>query len=176
MYIGSTSFNNLTLQAKAPTASVTGTAGVPLSSFDYQGSTIVSDANYQNPLSGVSASDSFNVAVTKGGTTSNVAIDLLPGSGRAVDRQHRQLRQSATKSGRLLLDVLGQHHKRIGQRYSGATYGISITSAPGEKLSLSSAQATPPRSRSLPAPAARTRALLHRAARRPLPRPTIRAR
>ena len=142
-YISSTTFNNLTLQAKTPSASVTGTAGVPLSSFDYQGGTIVSDANYSDPLPGVSASDSFNIAVTKGGTTTNVAIDLsqVQGGltvGNIVNYVNQQLKADGFSS-TFSTDITSGSESDIQK----ASYGISITSAPGESLSLSSANATP---------------------------------
>src|SRR5215469_16932185 len=75
-FISKTTFNNFTLQAANPTASVTSTATVPFGSFDYQTKTLVSGTNIGNALPGVSSSDSFTVAIKKGGTTTNVAIDL----------------------------------------------------------------------------------------------------
>jgi len=142
-YIGSTTFNGLTLQAQNPSASVTGTAAVPLSSFDYQGSTIVSDTNYDNPLSGVSASDSFNIGVTKGGTTTNVAIDLSQIQGpltisNIVTYMNQQLAADGFKSTFSATMTSGSINDT-----ADASYGIAITPAPGETLNLSSAQATP---------------------------------
>jgi hypothetical protein len=75
-FINSTTFNNFTLQTQTPSASVTGTASVPFAPIDYSGGTVVSDANLSSALPGVSASQSFDVSVTKGGTTTDVPIDL----------------------------------------------------------------------------------------------------
>ncbi len=142
-YINSTTFNNLTLQTQQPGASVTGTASVPLPSFDYTGGTIVSDANLSNPLAGVSASDSFTVAVTKGGTTTNVNIDLSQIQGpltldNIVNYTNQQLKADGfttqlqrTMTSGTISDV------------AKASYGISINPGVGETVRLSSAQATP---------------------------------
>ena len=46
------------------------------SDFTYATKQLVTNANLDNPLPGLSASDSFTIAVKKGGTTTNVAIDL----------------------------------------------------------------------------------------------------
>ena len=142
-YISGTTYNNLTLQTQTPTASVTSKAGVPLASFQYNGGTIVTDAQYNNALSGVSSSDSFNIAVTKGGTTTNVPIDLSQvqgplSIGNIVTYVNQQLKAdgfSSTFSTNITSGSISDVQK--------ASYGISITSAPGEKLSLSSASATP---------------------------------
>ncbi len=142
-YISSTTFNNLTLQAQKPTASVTSTAGVALASFQYNGGTIVSDAQYNDALSGVSASDSFNIAVTKGGATTNVAIDLSQvqgplSIGNIVSYVNQQLKAagfSSTFSANITSGSVNDVQK--------ATYGIAINSSPGETLSLSAASATP---------------------------------
>jgi hypothetical protein len=142
-YIGSTTFNNLTLQAQTPSASTTGKAGVPLGSFDYQGSTIVSDANLSNALTGVSSSQSFNIAVTKGGATTNVAIDLSQISGpltldNIVSYANQQLAAGGFTS--RLSRVMTEGTITDIQK---ASYGIAINPGVGETLNLSSAQATP---------------------------------
>ncbi|HTW34265.1 MAG TPA: hypothetical protein VMD53_06585 [Rhizomicrobium sp.] len=142
-FISDTTFNNLTLQAQTPSASVTSTVGVPLESFQDNGGTIVSDAQYSDPLSGVSISDSFNIAVTKGGTTTNVPIDLSQVQGpltisNIVNYANQQLKAdgfSSTLSVNMTSGSINDVEK--------ATYGISITPAPGETLSLSAADAMP---------------------------------
>src|SRR5215469_5799407 len=75
-FIGSSSFNDLTLQAGQTSASLTSKVGVPSPSFSYTGATITGDANISNPLANVSTSDSFNISVTKNGTTTVVPIAL----------------------------------------------------------------------------------------------------
>jgi len=142
-FISGTTFNDLTLQAKSPSASVTSKVGVPLASFQYNGGTIVSDAQYNNALPNISASDSFNIAVTKGNTTTNVAIDLsqVQGGltiGNIVSYVNQQLKAAGFSSTFSVNMTSGS-----ASDVQKASYGISISSAPGEQLSLSSAGATP---------------------------------
>ena len=142
-FISGTTFNNLTLQTQTPSASVTSSVGTPLESFQYNGGTIVSDAQFSNALSNVSTSDSFNIAVTKGGTTTNVPIDLSQVQGplsitNIVNYVNQQMKAdgfSSTFSVNMTSGSVSDVQK--------ATYGISVTPAPGETLSLSSASATP---------------------------------
>jgi hypothetical protein len=142
-FISGTTFNNLTLQTQTPTASVTSKVGVPLESFQYNGGTIVNDAQFTSALTGVSASDSFNIAVTKGGTTTNVPIDLSQvqgplSIGNIVTYVNQQLKAdgfSSTFSTNITSGSINDVQK--------ATYGIAVTSSPGETLSLSAANATP---------------------------------
>ena len=49
---------------------------MPLSNNTYTTQQLVTNANLNNPVPGLSASDSFTIGVTKGGTTTNVPIDL----------------------------------------------------------------------------------------------------
>ncbi|HEY4125207.1 MAG TPA: hypothetical protein VGM36_11370, partial [Rhizomicrobium sp.] len=75
-YLSSASFNGLTLLPGAKSDSITSTASVPLADTKYLGGVVVKgDALFQ-PVPKVSASDSFSIAVTKGGNTTNVNIDL----------------------------------------------------------------------------------------------------
>jgi hypothetical protein len=142
-FISGTTFNTLTLQAQTPTASVTSKVGVPLEAFQYSGGTIVSDAQFSNALSGVSTSDSFNIAVTKSGATTNVPIDLSQVQGPLtisnivtyVNQQLKAAGFSSTFSTNITSGSISD--------VQTATYGIAVTSAPGETLSLSSASATP---------------------------------
>ena len=142
-YINSTSFNNFTLQTQTPSASVTSKASIPLPSFNVTGNTVVSDANLDNPLAGVSASDSFNVAVTKGGTTTNVAIDLSQVRGpltlgNIVDYTNAQLKAAGFTTQFQQTMTSGTIEKA-----QDSTWGIAVTPGAGESVSLSSAQATP---------------------------------
>jgi hypothetical protein len=142
-YISSTTFNNLTLQTQNPSASVTSKAGLPLASFQYNGGTIVSDAQYSNALPNVSASESFNIAVTKGGTTTNVPIDLSQVQGpltisNIVNYVNQQLKADGFSSTFSVNMTSGSIND-----VQDATYGMSITPAPGETLSLSAASSTP---------------------------------
>jgi hypothetical protein len=142
-YVKTTSFNGLTLQAGTPSSSATSTATVPFTTFGYTGGTVVSDANVANPLANVSASDSFNIAVSKGGATTNVAIDLSQVQGPlTIDNIVNYINQQ--------LDAAGFSSRFQRTMTQGsiddpttAAYGITINSAPSETVSLSSADATP---------------------------------
>lgn len=80
-FIANSTFNNFTLQAAAQAPSVTSAVGVELGSFAYDTRTLVSNANLDNPLAGISAGDSFTIAVKKSGVTTNVVVDLSQVSG-----------------------------------------------------------------------------------------------
>src|ERR1700743_664323 len=80
-YLSSTTFNNFNLEAATPSNKVASTAGISFSNLTYSTKQLVTNANINNAVPGVSSSDSFNIAVTKDGTTTNVPIDLsqVPG-------------------------------------------------------------------------------------------------
>ncbi len=142
-YLAKNKFNGFTLQLGTPSSSATSTATVPFANFGYTGGTVVSDANLGNALNGVSASDSFNIAVTAGATTTNVLIDLSQVQGPLtldnivtyVNQQLKAAGSSSTFSRTLTQGSIEDPTK--------ASYGITINDAPGEKLTLSSASATP---------------------------------
>ncbi|MEJ1968016.1 MAG: hypothetical protein WDN03_05140 [Rhizomicrobium sp.] len=142
-YISDTSFNNFTLQAANPTASVTSSATVPFGSFDYQTRTLVNNANLGNALPGVSSSDSFTIAIKKGSATSNVDIDLSRVSGPlTLDNIVAYVNQTLSADGDktrfqkvLTAGTLEDPTK--------ATYGMQISPGANETVSLSSADATP---------------------------------
>ena len=143
LFINSTTFNNLTLQTQQPSSSVTGTASVPLPAFALTGSTLVSDADLNNPLPNVSPSDSFTVGITKGGTTTNVNIDLsqIPGP-LTLDNIVTYTNQQLAADG---FTTQFQQTMTSGtiENVQDASWGISINPGVGETVSLSSAQATP---------------------------------
>jgi hypothetical protein len=142
-YLSSTTFNNFTLQATSPSSSVTGTASVPYASFGYTGGTIVSDANVENALPGVSTSDSFTIAVTKGGTTTDVPIDFSQIQGPlTLDNIDNYVNQQLANAGSATRFQRAFTQGSIDDT-STASYGIQINTAPGESVSLSSASATP---------------------------------
>ena len=142
-FVSTASFNNLTLQAAAPSASVTGTALVPSPNFDYAGGTIVADANIADALPGVSASNSFTVSVTKGGATTDVPIDLSQVQGPlSIDNIVNYINQQLMAGG------FSSRFQRVMTEGTiddptNASYGIQITPSAGESLSLSSAAASP---------------------------------
>src|SRR5581483_246403 len=64
-----------------PSDQVASTATVPLSDYSYQTKQLVTNANLNTALPGLSASDSFTIAIKKAGVTTNVQIDLSQVSG-----------------------------------------------------------------------------------------------
>ncbi len=142
-FVSSSSFNDFALQAGQTNSSVTSTVGIPSPSFSYKGATIVGDANIENALPNVSAGDSFNIAVTKGGTTTNVPIDLSQVQGPlTIDNIDNYVNQQLAAGG------FSTRFTRVITQGSiddptKATYGIQITPAPNETVTLSSAAATP---------------------------------
>ena len=138
-YLNTTSFNNFTLQSATPSPSVTSSAGIQFSNFTYATQQLVANANIANPMPGVSASDSFTIGVNKGGTTTNVQIDLsqVQGGltlGNIVSYINSQLSadgfstrfQKTQKGGTVTSDAT-------------ATYGLQITPGANETISLSAA-------------------------------------
>jgi len=141
-YLSSTSFNNYTLQAAPPASSVTATAKVGLSDDTYQTRQLVTNANLGNPLSGLSASDSFNIAVKKNGVTTNVNIDLsqVQGGlslGNVVSYINGQLAAGGFSTRFQKVESGG-----TATSDANATYGLQITPGGAETISLSAA-ATP---------------------------------
>ncbi len=142
-FVGTTSFNDFTLQAGQTSSSVTSSVGVPLPAFSYGGATIVGDANVGNPLPGVSTSDSFNIAVTKSGTTTNVPIALSQVQGPlTIDNIDSYINQQLAAAGFSTRFARVMTSGSINDP-TKATYGISITQAPSESVTLSSASAAP---------------------------------
>jgi hypothetical protein len=142
-FVGSTTFNNFTLQSGTPSSSVTSTVSIPFASFGYAGGTVVSDANLESALANVSANESFDVSVTKGGATTDVPIDLSQVSGPlTLDNIVSTVNQQLSAAG------FNTRFQRVFTQGSDddpttASYGISINASPGETVSLSSASATP---------------------------------
>jgi hypothetical protein len=142
-YIKSTTFNTITLQAAMPAASAKSTATVATPQFTYKGATVVSNDDIGSALSGVSASDSFNVTITKAGVATDVAIDLSQVGGELtleniVSYVNQQLKDAGFNSSFKRVITKGS----IAD-VSEASYGIQLTQGSGEKISLSSAGATP---------------------------------
>ncbi len=142
-FVNTTTFNNFTLQAAAPSSSVTSTAQVPFATFGYSGGTVVSDANIAKALPGLGVSDSFTIAVTKGGATSNVAIDLSQVQGAlSIDNIVNYVNQQLMAAG------FSSRFQRVITQGSindptNASYGVQINTSASESISLSSAAATP---------------------------------
>ncbi len=142
-YISNTTFNNFTLQAATPSASVTSTAVVPFGSFDYATKTLTNNANLTNPLPGLSATDSFTIAVKKGGTTTNVDIDLSQIQGPlTLDNVVSYVNQTLSSDG---FATRFQKVLTAGSVLdpTKATYGLQVSPGGSETVSLSSTDATP---------------------------------
>ena len=141
-YLSSTSFNNYTLQAATPAATTTSAATIGFSGFTYSTRQLVTNANIDNPVPGVSAASSFTIAVKKGGVTTNVDIDLsqVPGSltlGNIVSYINSQLSADG-------FSTRFQKTQSGGTSTSdkGSTYGLQIAPGANETISLS-ATSTP---------------------------------
>ena len=138
-YLSSTNFNNYNLDSAVPAASATSTATIGLGGFTYNTQTLVANSGLNNALPGVSASDSFTIAVKKGGTTTNVAIDLSQVSGpltlgNIVSYVNSQLSADG-------FSTRFQKTQKGGTTTSDATatYGLQITPGANETISLSAA-------------------------------------
>ena len=142
-FIGKTDFNNFTLQAQKTSPSVTSTVSIPFSSFDYSGGTVVNDDNLSKALPNVSSSESFDVKVTKGGTTTDVPIDLSKvQGGLTLDNIVTYVNQQ------LQGDGFTTRFSRVMTSGSladpeDATYGLSISTGVGENVDLESSGSQP---------------------------------
>lgn len=141
-YIAKTTFNNFTLQAANPQSSVTSSASVPLGGFDYSTRTLVNNENIANALPGIDASDSFTIAIKKGGTTTDVDIDLSTISGPiTLDAIITKVNQSLSAGG-----FTTRFQKTVTSGTYGdkkATYGLKVAPGANETVNLSSADAAP---------------------------------
>ncbi|HEY8947756.1 MAG TPA: SBBP repeat-containing protein [Rhizomicrobium sp.] len=150
-YISSTSFNNFTLQAAATSSSVTSTATLPLPAFSYTTKTLTNDANINNPLSGVSTSQSFTIAVKKGGTTTQVPIDLSQVQGpltlnNIIIYANQQLSTDGFKT-RLQKAVTDSSTTTSTDGTNTTTtknsYGLTVSPGAGETISFSAPTTQP---------------------------------
>jgi len=154
-YLSSTTFNNFTLQAAATSSSVTSTATVSLPPFSYTTKPLANSNTVGNPLANVSASDSFTIAVKKGGTTTNLAIDLsqVQGGltlGNIVTYVNQQL-SAAGFTTRLQKTDLGASSSIAAANASDSSttstvtdnYGLTVSPGAGESISFSAASTQP---------------------------------
>ena len=138
-YLTSTTFNNFNLQAATPAATVTSTAGINFAPFTYSTKQLVTNTNLSAAVPGVSASQSFNIAVKDNGATTNVPIDLsqVPGTlnlSNIVSYINSQL-SAAGFSTRFQKTETGG----TSTSDANATYGLQITPGGSEQVSLSAA-------------------------------------
>jgi hypothetical protein len=142
-FLSTETFNNFTLQASTPASSETSQVAIPFAPFSYTGGTVVADANVANPLDNVSASQSFDISIKKNGVTSDVPIDLSQvQGGLTIDNIVNYVNQQLSAAG------FNTRFQRVLTQGSiddptKASYGIAITPAASETVSLSSSTATP---------------------------------
>jgi len=141
-YISSTDFNNFTLQAQTPAASVTSTAAIPFSGYTYETRQLATNSNISAPLAGVSASDSFTIAVKKGGTTTNVNIDLSQVQGTLNLTNIVAYINSQLSAGGFSTRFQKTTSGETATSSTNATYGLQVSPGGDETVSFS-ANATP---------------------------------
>jgi len=126
-YLKSTSFNNFNLQAATPAATTSSTANISLGGFTYATRQLVTNANIDNPMPGLSASSSFTITVKKGGVATDVDIDLSQVSGPLT------LGNVVTYiNSQLSADGFSTRFQKVQKggtstSNTGATYGLQIT-------------------------------------------------
>jgi hypothetical protein len=142
-YLATTTFNNFTLQASAPSSSATSSVGVSFGSYSYNTRTLTSDANLSTALPGLSTSQSFTVTVKKGGVSTDVPIDLSKVSGAlTLDNVISYVNQQLSSAG-----FSSRFQKTITKGTiddpTNASYGLSVNPAGSETVTLSAPDATP---------------------------------
>ena len=165
-FLSSTSFNNLTLLPGAKSSSIVSTATVPLAQSSYVGGVVVKGPALFQPVKGVSTSDSFTIAVTKGGTTSNVDIDLSGVTGPlTLDNIANYINQQLSSAGfatrvqRTMIDdgvdptaaatttastsTTGSTTTTATDPLLKETFGLKINATGSEKIAFSAAAAQP---------------------------------
>jgi hypothetical protein len=136
-YLSTTSFNNFNLEAATPSNKVTATANISISNLTYSTKQLVTNANINNAVSGLSSSDSFTIAIKKDGTTTNVPIDLsmVPGTltlSNIVTYINSQLAAGGFQTRFQKTETGG-----TATSDTNATYGLQITPGGAEQVSLS---------------------------------------
>ncbi|HTO41320.1 MAG TPA: SBBP repeat-containing protein, partial [Rhizomicrobium sp.] len=168
-FLSTASFNGLTLLPGAKSASVISTATVPLSKTNYVGGVVAKGAALFQPVPKLSTSDSFNITVTKGGITSDVAINLsgvdgpltldniavyintqLSNAGfdtriqRAViDDGSAAAAAAAAKAAESKSTTTSSSTTNDADPLSKKTFGLQIKTTGSEKITFSAASATP---------------------------------
>jgi hypothetical protein len=141
-YLSSTSFNNFNLEAATPSNKVTSTAGISFSNLTYSTKQLVTNANIDNAVPGLSSSDSFTIAIQKGGTTTNVPIDLSQVQGTLTLSNVVSYINNQLAAGGFQTRFQKTETGETATSASAATYGLQITPGGDEQVSLS-APSTP---------------------------------
>ena len=138
-YLGSTSFNNFNLQLAKPSDTATSTANISFSNYTYSTKQLVTNANIDQPMAGVSTSDKFTISIKKGSTSSDVLIDFSKVQGpltltNIVTYINSQLAANG-------FSTRFQKTQTGGTATSDkdATYGMQITPGGVEQVSMSAA-------------------------------------
>ncbi|HEU0163199.1 MAG TPA: hypothetical protein VFQ69_12440, partial [Rhizomicrobium sp.] len=141
-YLSATSFNNFSLQAAKPTDSVTSKASVAFGDFSYATRPLVTDAKKDEPMAGLSASDSFTISIKKGGVTSDVVVNMADvGGPLTLTNIVAHINSTLADAG---FTTRFQKTQQGGTATSSkdAAYGLAIKPGGVEQVSLSAA-ATP---------------------------------
>ena len=138
-FLNTTTFNGYDVQAATPASSTTSTAGIGFGSYTYNTKQLVTNSNLNNALPGLSSSSSFNIAIKKGSTTTNVPINLSQVSGtlnltNIVSYINSQLSAAGFQTRFQKTETGG-----TATSDTNATYGLSITPGGTEQVSLSAA-------------------------------------
>ena len=142
-YVGTTTFNNFTLQASKPSSSATSSAGVSFSDYTYDTRTLTTNDNLDSPLPGLSADQSFTVSVKKGGVSTDVPIDLSQVNGPlTLDNVISYVNQQLSAGG-----FSSRFQRTITKGTiddpTDASYGLSVVPSGSETVTLSAPDAMP---------------------------------
>jgi hypothetical protein len=138
-YVSSTSFNSFALEAATPAANVTSTASVSLGTENYTTQQLLTQSNINNPVPGLSTSDSFNIAVSKNGTSTNVPIDLSQVSGPLTLGNIVSYINTQLSAGGFSTRFQKTETGETTTSDTAATYGLQIMPGGNETVSLSAA-------------------------------------
>ncbi|MCU1386619.1 MAG: hypothetical protein JWL71_5316, partial [Acidobacteria bacterium] len=141
-YLGSTAFNNFNLQAAKPSNTATSSANIAFNDYSYSTKQLVGNAQINSAMPGVSASDSFTIAIKKGGTTTSVPIDLSQVQGTLTLTNIVSYINSQLSAGGFSTRFQKTTQGDTTTSSTNATYGLQITPGGTEQVSLSAA-ATP---------------------------------
>jgi hypothetical protein len=136
-YLNGTEFNNYTLQAAKPSDQVVSSAAVTFSDYTYKTKQLVTNANVTAPMAGLSAADSFTIAVKKGGVTSNVNIDLSQVTGDLTLPNVITYINSQLSAGGFATRFQKTTQGDTATSAKNATYGLQVTPGGNETISFS---------------------------------------
>lgn len=141
-FLKTAEFSKLSVLEGKISATAQTAVSIPYPKTEYIGGPVAMGDAVMEPLQGVSAADSFTVSVTKGGVTTQIAIDLANVTGPlTADNINAYVNEQLSSAG------FGTRFSRVqtgGDLVAGtATWGIKIKQVPNEKISLSAAGAEP---------------------------------